>query len=139
MPEPSNKIALQMWRTHFYRGLKHEIGRTQPSLYVLDKNTATIPWYMIMPKKIPYTKTFMDKIDQMLASGIIWQWNAQLGKIVKNEKTFIDEIEPEVLTIDHLRLGFLWFSAFLVASSCVFLIEIATRAFIKAFVLLTRR
>jgi hypothetical protein len=139
VPEPSNKVALEMWRTHFYRGLKYDIGRTQPSLYVLDKNIATIPWYMMMPKKIPYARTFMDKIDRMLASGLIQRWHAHIWMIIKDEKTFIDEIEPEVLTIEHLRLGFLCFSAFLVASCCVFLIEIANRAFTDAFVFLAQR
>lgn len=125
MADPRNELTHLVFRSHYYANIKRMNRRTfVSSTYLLEENTATIPFYMLLPRFSPYTEKFNEKIDEMLASGIIERWHANEWSIERDEKLFFEEVGPQVLTIKNLKIGFFAFLITLALSSVVFVMEL---------------
>lgn len=128
MPEPKNKLVHLMFRTHYYCYLKEFIGAKQPSTFILDENFVKIPFYVKLPRYLPYSSAFKVKIDQMISSGLIQKWHAQFWRIETNPLHYDEQVEPQVLTLQHLRYGFLAYLVCVVLCLATFFIEVVLNA-----------
>lgn len=126
--EPDNKCIYLEFRAHYTVNVKTLFGRKPASTYLLEENTAMIPFFMVLPRYVPYSETFKEKIDKMVASGTIQKWHAELWEIEKDLKSYVVEVEPLVLTGKSLKLGFWAYLIALAVSFNVFLIELAMKA-----------
>jgi hypothetical protein len=132
--EPANECATKVWRKHYISFFNQMFGPTkQPSTHMLEENLFSIPWYLVMTTVLPYTATFMDKVDEMISSGLVQKWHDKNFAVVKNAKQFKEDVEPQVLTVEHLWIGFLAFVILLTLSVLVFLLELAWKA-LRSFV-----
>lgn len=133
VPEPTNKMTYLTFRSSYHQNVSRFFKKTEPSTYLLDETTATIPFYLVLPRYVPYTEIFKKKIDQMLASGVIDWWNTFLTRIERDEKKFVEKVEPQILTVKSLQIGFTTFLISLAMSFVVFLLEKAVEAIKCAF------
>jgi hypothetical protein len=124
--EPSNKFTYLFFRAHFCAMLR-TMRKALPSLYLLDENVVTIPFYIILPRFVPYSETFKEQIELMISNGLVGKLNAESWSFNQNEKRYVEEVKPQILTVEHLSLGFLAILISLVVSLCVFLVEIMTK------------
>lgn len=83
---------------------------------------------MMLPRFLPFTPKFKMKVDEMLASGLIQRWHAEFYRIVADKKLFVEEFEPQVLTVESLQLGFSTFLISLTFTLVAFLAELAINA-----------
>jgi hypothetical protein len=109
VPEPTNNFTYLIFRSHYHHGVTGVLKETVPSTFVLEENIMTTPWYMLLPKFVAYTEAIKQKIDQMLSNGMIEKWYADRWKIERDKKRCIEEVEPQILSVDDLRLDFLVF------------------------------
>lgn len=86
-----------------------------------------------MTTLLPYTTTFMNKVDEMISSGLVQKWHDKNFAVVKNAKQFKEDVEQQVLTVEHLWIGFLGFLILLILSVLVFLLELTWKA-LRSFV-----
>jgi hypothetical protein len=99
-----------------------------PSTSLLEENTATIPFYLAMSMFNPYTPQVKEKIDEMIANGLVEKWYNEMRSVERDEKTFVEDVEPEVLSVSDLKLGFFAVLITAVVSVCVFVIELLLKA-----------
>jgi hypothetical protein len=124
VPEPANKFTYMTFRSHYHHRVDIVLKETVPSTFILEENIVTTPWCMMLPRQTSYTQAFKDKIDQMLSNGLIQRWYAAHWKIEKDKKRYVEEVEPKVLSVYDLRLGFVGFLICLAISFGVFIIEL---------------
>jgi hypothetical protein len=124
VPEPANKLTYLTFRAHYHYRAKLILKETVPSTFILEENVVTTPWYMMLRRYLPYTEAFKQKIDEMLSNGMIQKRHASHWKIEKDKKRYVEEAEPQILSVFDLRLGFLGFLICLAISFVVFLIEL---------------
>lgn len=119
--EPANKGILQA-PEYMFNEFVIQIHRTGiSSLFVLDEIVINVPLAFGFKKFSPFYEVFNDKIGQLLANGII----KDLFKCVTQpEPHKSDDIGPQVLTMEHLGLGFVACLIPLVLAAVVFVIEI---------------
>jgi hypothetical protein len=115
------------------------LKETVPSTFILDENVVTTPWYMLLPKYLPYTEAFKEKIDQMLSSGFVQRWHAHKWNIERDKKRYVEEAEPQILSVYDLRLGFFGFLICLAISFGVFLLELIKKVVEESFKATTTR
>jgi hypothetical protein len=114
--EPSEKLGVCVPRSWFQLHMKLELTSGEPSPQVLDETFFTLSHAMMFTRNLPYTETFKNHVNQLIPSGIIKKIQYKLHQKYipegKNEK-----IPPQVLTLEHLAVGF---TIYLVASAfCV--------------------
>jgi hypothetical protein len=130
--EPANKMTFLTFRSNYtaeIKQLKTSNNRQFiPSTSLLDENTATIPFYLAMTLHNPYTPQLKVKVEDMIANGLIEKWYNEMRSIKRDEKTFVEDVEPEVLSVNDLKLGFFAVLITAVVSVCVFLIELMLKA-----------
>jgi hypothetical protein len=123
--EPANKFTYLTFRARSTSLTKMRIGRSKPSYYYLDENVVTVPFYLELPISLPYTETFKEKIDEMISNGLIKKFFDEWYLIDHDdEKSNVEKVERQVLTVYQLRLGFLAFLFSLSISLCFFFIEL---------------
>lgn len=73
---------------------------------MLDETFITIPASLMLPLYSPLVEIFNEKIHQMHSGGLIYylEKNYTNPKGLKNQP---EEIGPQVLTMEHLEIGFL--------------------------------
>jgi hypothetical protein len=118
-----------MFRTHYADQINSAVTENVPSTFLLEENTMTTAWYVALPRFALSTGPFKEKIDQMLSSGLIQQWYSELWFIPKYKKRYVEKLQPRVLTVDDLRLGFLAFFICATISLVVFLMEMGLSRF----------
>lgn len=123
VPEPKNKLAFMTFRRDYFKELKLKIGRSQPSTSLLEDNVRTVPYFMILPDQLPYTRMFKLKIDQMIASGLIQKWHDEYFLVERDPKKYVEQVDPQVLDVDTLRLGFYAYLIALLFSIAGFIAE----------------
>jgi len=72
-----------------------------PSFKLLAENVITLYISQIFKPFCPFFETINSKIDQLISAGIISHWIKK-----RDIKIKFDEIGPQVLTWEHLVLGF---------------------------------
>jgi len=89
------------------------------SFKILSENVLTILMSQVFKPFSPFYESINNKVDQLITSGIISHW-------IKEEKLEIkfDEIGPQVLTWDHLYLGFAACMICLAIGFVIFLCEL---------------
>lgn len=83
--------------------------RYSPSIYLLDEDIVSVPYFLEMPRYLPYSMVIKEKLKGLVSNGMIEKWHAEENKLQRDEKVFVEEVEAEVLTVDILWLGFLFY------------------------------
>jgi hypothetical protein len=99
-----------------------------PSTSLLEQNTATIPFFVAISKHNPYSSIIKEKIEDMITNGLIEKWYNEMRSIVRDEKTIEEDSEPEVLSVEDLKLEFLAIVIVATLSCFVFIIELLLKA-----------
>lgn len=98
---------------------KHRSGA--PSLFALDGIGKILPGGCGFKNFSPFFETFNDVIGQQIASGLMNEFERLVSPPTV---TRIDGIGPQVLTLEHLDLGFIACLIPLVAAIVVFCMEL---------------
>lgn len=104
---------------------KYRSGVT--SIALLEDFLFTIPVAVAFPYFSPLVETFNEKIHQLLAGGFITHWYSD----IMNPKGFTikpEEIGPQVLTMDHVTIGFLFCLFPLMLGFVAFICELAIKS-----------
>lgn len=125
--EPTNRFTHLIWRAHRGSIEKKYRNKFVPSNFLLEENVVTLPFYMMLPRYVPYTEAFKEQINLMLSNGMIQKWHAKKWEYVADPKKHVEFNQPQTLTLEHLRLGFLGFLICLAISFAVFLIELSIK------------
>lgn len=121
--EPENKAAatgtqqiLDMIHLNRYRsGIS--------SLVIQEAIIETLYHGRVHKLSCPFLENFNRKTAQLCESGIYDQWD-QTRSLPKDYKPKLEEIPPQVLTTDHLSIGFKVFLIPLLFTILVFALEI---------------
>jgi hypothetical protein len=85
--------------------MNFELQTGKASLRMLDEGFFTLSYSMMFTRNLPYTDTFLKRVNQMISIGIIQEvkneHNRYGGPEKKNEK-----VPPQVLTLEQLAIGF---------------------------------
>lgn len=119
--EPDNKATTWFPRTKA-RAYPYKSG-TSSSIY-LKENLATTSEGLLFQNYCPFYEAFNEVIGRMLSSGLIRYWYENQYKKIDN---FLVEIGPQILTLDHLGVGFIACLIPLMLSILVFFIEILSK------------
>lgn len=95
-----------------------------PSIEILEGNVETVYLSLELPSFSPLVEVFNEKIYQLLASGVVSYWQYCLLYPTGLKKK-LDEIGPQVLTMEHLSVGFLVCLCPFILSIFVFVCELA--------------
>lgn len=121
--EPANKATImvshEMIKSLHARSYLHETS----SLKLLQDNIFTMLVVISFKLDCPFFETFNEKIDQMLSAGLFSYWERS-ADIPDEAKRASIEIGNEVLTLDHLWIGFQVFFVCLTSSVVVFVLEL---------------
>lgn len=94
------------------------------SIEVLEENIETFHLSLVFPAFCPLIEVFNEKIHQLLASGMVSHWHDCLLNPTGMKKK-PDEIRPQVLTMEHLEVGFLVCFCPFILSIFTFVCELA--------------
>lgn len=125
--EPANKGVSQTMDIVFKTAQKDTYRTGVFALFVLDDVVFHFPTGYGFKRFSPLFETFNDKFGQLLASGIIHKINDAHFSFKRKHKT---DIEPQVLTMVHLELGFI---------TCLIPLGIATLIFFMGIVVDTTK
>lgn len=100
------------------------------SLIMLEENIKTSYIGLYYKPYSPFFEAFNEKTLRLVEAGLTEKW----ANIVMKKKDFvvIDEIDPQVLTMDHLEIGFLVCLFPLVLSIVTFIGELLINSDLKA-------
>jgi hypothetical protein len=129
--EPANKMTYLIFRTKYNEDIKQLKTKDNrqfiPSTSLLEENIATIPFYLAM-RANPFTPQIIELVENLITNGLIEKWYNEMRSIQRDEKTFEEDVESEVLSVDDLKLGFYAVLISASVSFCVFLIELILEA-----------
>lgn len=119
--EPSNKgIHLTVDTSMlFIESQKYRSGQT--SLHALDQKVENLYIGVTFEPFNPFFEDFNEKINQMLSSGLFDYWLYSNYKLKNN---VVEDIGPQVLTMDHLGVAFIACSLPLLLAIAAFLGEV---------------
>lgn len=123
MSEPDNRtgmIVQRDWMLNFFRA---ELHSGLPSISILDEKFETMYVHLIFTRNLPYSCKFLQKINEMISTGIIQKFRYEIFDDHQPNKKE-EKIEPQVLTMDHLRIGFFSFLIACSLSATIFLVEV---------------
>lgn len=107
--------------------LNNYLYRSGESSVTRLETTFTSAFLALMFKPFsPFFESFNEEIDQLISSGLISYWINIAGNKY-GFKRKISEIGPEVLTMEHLGIGFLVCFIPLVISFVVFIAEVFSK------------
>lgn len=122
--EPANKATILTSSDTLTGVLNLSYRSGSSSLELLDEIIKTIPMSVMFPFHSPLYEVFNKKIYQLLSTGLIYHWyNHEINR--KGLKLKPEEIGPQILTMEHVSIGFLICFIPLALSVLTFLIEIA--------------
>lgn len=121
--EPANKATiltsselLTEVLTYFYRS-------GSSSLELLEEIIKTVPMCVMFPFHSPLFELFNKKMHQLLSSGLIYYWyNYEINR--KGLKLKPEIIGPQILTMEHVSIGFFACLCPLVLSILTFFCEL---------------
>lgn len=119
--EPANKFAIAL-PVAVLTALTQNYRSGETSLKVLDETIKAHYHSFIYQLHSPFVHIFDEKLIQMHEAGII----KHLMPLSKR-KTTIEELEPQVLTMDHLEIGFLSCLVPMILSGIAFIAENSMR------------
>ena len=121
--EPQNKafcIALMPLYAHINNKM-YRSGLS--SIVMLDETRISFPYGIVFNDLMPFFDTFKDLTSHATSGGLIQKWFANFfkTKILRKE----GKIGPQVLTFEHLEIGFIACAIPLALSVVVFFAELA--------------
>ena len=118
--EPSNRYAKEDYRNALNL-IENQVYRSGiTSLSALDQNYKTFHMGVLFDKWSPYFETFNDVKIWFESNGIMEKWRRDTKLVSKKQ----DELGPQILTMDHLKIGFLACLVPLLVSIPVFIAEL---------------
>ena len=101
--EPSNRAAAVHYQTAI-ESIQHNLYRSgRTSLKILDEPYKMGYYGAPFKKSSPWLKTFNEMLGKMEANGMMEKWR----RFQSLSTTKLENIGPQVLTMDHLKFGFL--------------------------------
>ena len=129
--EPQNKAFSLMLHT-FYALINNNLYRSGiTSIVLLDETRVSIPYGIGFNELMPFFDTFKHLTSQATSSGLMQKWLRRLFRteVVREE----EKIGPQVLTFEHLEIGFIACAIPLTLSVVVFVAEMAVKRLKKMF------
>jgi hypothetical protein len=123
VPIAENKLTALKYRKKYHREVRLQLGLALPSTFLLEENTVTLPFYITLPKYLPFARVFLSEIDKMITSGLVQKWHDEYFMVDKNFKNYKEDVDPKVLDLEPLRFGFIAYAIILVLSVLVFVVE----------------
>jgi hypothetical protein len=128
--EPENKLATATKLSDMFH-IKYRVYRSgEPSMQMIEQQLGSIYQTLMFAPGTPFLEVFNDLIHKLTSAGIIEQWVKSYfhpaGKFKVNDK-----IGPQVLTMDHLEIGFLVCLIPLILSLAAFIAEISAGKVLK--------
>jgi hypothetical protein len=123
--EPANKLTYLAIKAQNIVKTKKSIGRIKPSFHYLEKDSMMIPFYIQLPMFLPYSATFVQRIDEFISNGLVKKFTDDCWP---KEERFDEEVELQVLSVYQLRLGFVAFLIYLAFSAGAFIVEITVKS-----------
>lgn len=102
---------------------KKEYRSGVPSLQIFPHPIMNLFWVHTFPEFSPYTEDFNELLGRIVSSGFNDNWKMFEEQITFKKKE-IEEIGPQVLTMDHLSVGFIACCCPLVLSLLAFVMEV---------------
>lgn len=127
--EPANKAVALTTQLHF-KEICSFYRSGFPSLFPMKDIVVNSPMGFAFKQFSPFFESFNKKIGQLLDNGFVNELNKKLPS--DNIKGF-DDIGPQVLSLDHLWLGFIACLIPLALAIIVFFVEISVHAAKKLF------
>lgn len=124
--EPANKATTIMGQEILAGVINSHYRSGFSSLLSLEQNIFTIPNGINFPLYSPLFENFDKKIHQLLDTGWFFHWYQN----IINPRRYsykVDEIGPQVLTMEHITVGFLVCLLPLILSILVFFGELVFR------------
>ena len=119
--EPSNQ-AVTSGDSAVIEYIQHEkYRRGTTSLRYLDEPYKMMYSGIIFKNWSPFVKVFNDMLAKMETNGLMAHWR----RFNVYSKTIIEDIGPQVLTMDHLKIGFLACCISMVLAVIAFIGELA--------------
>lgn len=103
--EPSNR-AMVIVPEFLLSNLNMRLRSGFIDFTTLEETLSTIPMGLRFPERSPYYETFNNKIGRMVSNGVVRRWMRYMRN-PKGIKRTKEEIGPQILTLDHLGVGFL--------------------------------
>ena len=116
--EPSNRACRMAFSNDINIVTSNAYRSGETSLVKLDEDYMTFPVALLFKDYSPYLETYNEMLGWMESNGLIGLWR-QYGTEYSVRKS--ENIGPQVLTVDHLKLGFL---------ACLIPINLCVAAFI---------
>ena len=119
--EPSNRAAVPSL-SGVIKELQHKMYRSgTTSMQLLDEPYKSIYKGIVFKSWTPLLETFNKMLAKMEANGMMAHWR----QFQEFSTTKLEEIGPQVLTMDHLELGFLACCIPIVLAAIAFIGELA--------------
>lgn len=126
--EPENKVFMMTTIPALAIELNQKLRSGVPSFVVLDETVRTLHSGFLYKSGLPYQNKLDSKAVQLLEGGFTARWMDNNTNLAKPEIKRKDEIiGPQVLTMDHLAIGFKVWLIPLTFSVIVFVLEIGKR------------
>lgn len=118
--EPANRGVGNSFDFRFWKVTRKRYRSGAPSLSVLEDNYVTLTFQFRFKQFSPFFETFNDLIGRIIASLVMKKWYDGLFPLNKK----VEAIGPQVLTMEHLELGFIACLMMLGLATAVFLVKI---------------
>jgi hypothetical protein len=89
-------------------------------LHLIDENLMYLHFSVFFDNSKPWNEIMIKKVTQLIESGLIQKWEKERLFFPPKE---IEEVSPQILTMEHLGVGFVAVVIFLALSCCVFGLE----------------
>jgi murein L,D-transpeptidase YcbB/YkuD len=132
MSEPANQTGMVVNRDHFNNYIKLRLRTEQPSIVLLEEKFDTVHMSMMFTRNLPYTEKFLQKVNEMTSNGLTKKFYQEMVSSQELNKKK-EEVDPQVLTLSTLRLGFLSFLIALGLSTIVFISECSLKLLKRLF------
>jgi hypothetical protein len=121
--EPANRgtIAVSHEFLDFIHRSEYRDGFS--SLSILDESLGLITYGMVFRPFNPFFEMLNEKLHQMISSGVMKLWHDFQKNRKMLMKSGLKVIGPEVLTLEHLWIGFVFCSIPLFISMVTFCLE----------------
>lgn len=122
--DPENEIATVASMSLIVKMQSH-IGLNVFSFFILDETVSSYQTCLIFKPFSPFIEIFNRKIQHIFESGIVLMWSMKYVAPLRKQMV---ETGPQVLTMDHLGVGFVFCCFPLLFSFIVFCLELLVAA-----------
>ena len=121
--EPSNRACKRAFSNDINAVMFYAYRSGETSLVKLDEDYMTFPIALLFKDYSPYLETYNEMLGWMESNGLIGLWRQNYMEYSDRKS---EDIGPQKLTMDHLKLGFL---------ACLIPISFCIAAFISEVLL----